>query len=207
VSSIEMIDFSTALRAYSKRGAREPHSTWSELEAYLRGDLSEAQWGGVTEHLGECEECRLLLLEAGGEHITSHVIDDHQLGEIWRELCAHLVKSIAHRLRLAGDQEFPSPDDQINLLYDKIASLAQEEAQGVHRESEIERAYEELRALQAAEANHSRRELEDWLEFPLDAGEQILARVQSLREELEDLEATDPPFEEADGPQTLSRAS
>lgn len=72
--------------------------------------------------------------------------------------------------------------------------------EGATRGEEIERAYARLQELQAAEAMSFRERFEASLEMPIDAGQQILDRARRLREELEDLAASDAAAGDSDTP-------
>lgn len=80
-------------------------------------------------------------------------------------------------------------DEQIEHLYDKLIVLAQQQPveDGAPPDEEIERYYARLLELQAAAAERFREQFEASLAMPIDAGAQVLTRIRTLKEELEDL--------------------
>lgn len=88
-------------------------------------------------------------------------------------------------------------------LVDRIILLSGEserEPGSAVKEEELERAFSRLLEFQTAEAERFRERFEASLEMPMDAGEQILDRARRLREELEDLAASDGTAENSDTP-------
>lgn len=110
-------------------------------------------------------------------------------------------------LRIIGDRPESMADrlepylqnveDQIEDLYEEIIALAHEEPAEAPM---LERAYARLRELQMAEARQYREWFEASLNMPIDAGDRILARARTLREELEDTASSDPAVQDADKP-------
>jgi serine/threonine protein kinase len=118
----------------------------------------------------------------------------------------HELEAIAAGTGLEAGALGGEPADleaQIEHLYDEIIRLAREEpaADGLRRDEEIERAYSRLLELQEAEGERFRRLFEASLAMPIDAGDKILARIRSLRDELEGIASPDPATEDADNPQ------
>jgi len=124
------------------------------------------------------------------------------------ESAAPVVEAIESLLASPGSgrpeprKEVPSSTcaaEEVDRLYDEIQALIQKEAaDGQPRAEDIEGLYSRLRELQAIEARDFRARFEASLAMPIDAGAQILDRLRALREELEDLAASDLAADEAD---------
>jgi protein kinase-like protein/putative zinc finger protein len=118
---------------------------------------------------------------------------------------AEVVKAIEAALGHRSAQSAPLGSEDLDLegqiesLYDKLIDLAQQQpADHGALEKEIERHYDRLLELQAAEAERFREQFEAGLTMPIDAGAEILDRIRALKEELEDLAPADTAAQEAD---------
>lgn len=100
----------------------------------------------------------------------------------------------------------PMIEEEIERLYDKIIALSKNAEPGSALDTEIDRAYARLLELQTAEAQKFREHFEASLDMPINAGAQILARARALREELEDLTASDTATSLPDDPQASPAA-
>jgi len=114
------------------------------------------------------------------------------------------VATVVHAIESAIDPHglggySSQTEDKIERLYDEIIALVH--AQGVNgqpHDEEIKRLYLSLRELQTKAAQEFRMRFDASLAMPIDAGEHILERTRALREELEDLAASDAAPREAD---------